>query len=96
MLLPDTDDADKPTHEEAGYMGPEAGPFQCAHCEHFTPPTSCGAIASPVDAEGCCNLYRPQGGVGKAGPLGSDSLTKAVLGDLTAPPRSTRPPGGGA
>lgn len=42
------------------YMGPEHGPFKCAHCEYFSAPHSCKLVAGSVDAEGCCSLYEPK------------------------------------
>ena len=39
------------------YMGPEDGPFQCAHCEYFRGPNSCIKVEGFIDPDGCCNLY---------------------------------------
>ncbi len=39
------------------YMGPEEGPFLCAHCEYFKGPNGCKKVAGHIDPNGCCNLY---------------------------------------
>jgi hypothetical protein len=39
------------------YMGRERGPFKCANCEHFLPPSACENVKGPIDTEACCNLF---------------------------------------
>lgn len=44
---------------EAKYMGPDSGPFMCAHCEFFVGPNSCVKVEGYIDPNGCCNLFDP-------------------------------------
>jgi len=58
----------------SGYAGPESGPFECGNCIHFEDEGSTckhpAVIGDPeieknenglaiVEAEGCCNFFRP-------------------------------------
>lgn len=54
-------DADKVPQPMAGYMGPEAGPFECQHCEFFQEPNACGIVSGDIDPAGCCNNFCPSG-----------------------------------
>lgn len=66
--------------QQAGYMGPENGPFKCSHCEYFVADGKpCQKVADPIRAEGCCNLYEPKE---EAMALGDNRLTQKVLADL--------------
>jgi len=58
--------AEKVAQQLAGYMGPEAGPFQCQHCDFFDN-NSCSIVAGDIDPEGCCNNFTPQGVAGAGG-----------------------------
>jgi hypothetical protein len=51
---------DKSTKIEAGYLGPEHGPFRCGGCYFFHDVEGgyCYQVAGHIDADGCCNLYR--------------------------------------
>lgn len=46
------------TDPKANYFGPERGPFKCGNCKFFISPSDCHLVESPVDAEGCCNLFQ--------------------------------------
>jgi hypothetical protein len=53
---------DKVPQPNAGYMGPENGPFKCGNCDFFDPTDSdCHVVAGKVDAEGCCNMFTKLG-----------------------------------
>jgi len=58
----------------AGYQGPDQGPFKCANCEYFVAPGNCqrpevlqqvgdadGDGVADVESEGCCNFYAKKG-----------------------------------
>ena len=51
---------EKSTKIEAGYLGPEHGPFRCGGCYFFHDVEGgyCYQVAGHIDADGCCNLYR--------------------------------------
>lgn len=60
--------ADEPTmlpmakkiHQQlAGYMGSEAGPFECQRCDFFEQPGSCTVVDGDIDPQGCCNNFTP-------------------------------------
>lgn len=58
-------DAEKVPQPNAGYMGPDKGPFKCGNCEFFDPTDSdCHIVAGKVDAEGCCNMFTKIGDLG--------------------------------
>ncbi len=65
---PDADDAGGEHYgvvppENAGYQGPDQGPFRCGSCSFFVPDSSeCHVVAGKVDAEGCCNNFVKGGG----------------------------------
>lgn len=46
--------------KNAGYMGPEMGPFQCSNCQFFDNGGSCQVVAGPIDPNGCCNNFTSQ------------------------------------
>lgn len=48
----------KETKDQAGYQGPDQGPFKCAHCEYFIAPSACSKVSGPIAPEGCCNNYQ--------------------------------------
>lgn len=53
---------DKVPQQNAGYMGPEMGPFKCGNCDFFDPTDSdCHIVAGKVDPEGCCNMFTKLG-----------------------------------
>lgn len=43
----------------AGYKGPEAGPFMCGTCAHYTGQGTCAIVAGPIDEQGICNIFTP-------------------------------------
>lgn len=45
--------------QNAGYMGPENGPFECQNCGFFNEPNSCEVVTGSIDPKGCCNNYTP-------------------------------------
>lgn len=53
---------------QSGYATPDDGPFECGNCVHFDGESKCDnpqVVADPevsgqVEAEGCCNLFRPE------------------------------------
>lgn len=45
--------------QNAGYMGPENGPFVCHRCEYFNEPNSCEVVSGNIDPNGCCNNFTP-------------------------------------
>jgi len=58
-LLDDRVSADDPS---ANYMGPKAAPFRCDHCRFFVADKQpCEKVFDPIEAQGCCNLYKPKG-----------------------------------
>jgi hypothetical protein len=60
---------------QSGYAGPENGPFECGNCVHFQAPGTCNnpqvasdpEVNGQVEAEGCCNLFRPGAEGGEEG-----------------------------
>jgi hypothetical protein len=54
---------------QSGYATPDNGPFECANCIHFDGQGACDnpqvqsdpEVNGQVDAEGCCNLFKPAG-----------------------------------
>lgn len=71
----------------SGYAGPENGPFECQNCVHFDGEGTCDnpqvqsdpEVQGKVEAEGCCNLFRPeeQGGGEENEPAGEDESIQA-------------------
>lgn len=44
--------------QEAGYLPPDQGPFECSNCSYFVAEGQpCQKVAEPVQAEGHCNLF---------------------------------------
>lgn len=43
----------------AGYKDPEAGPFQCSNCKHFSfsGPNTCEYVSGYIDDNAICNLF---------------------------------------
>ena len=41
----------------AGYQGPDQGPFACDHCVYFDVPRSCEVVDGDIDPHGCCNNF---------------------------------------
>lgn len=60
----------------AGYMGPEAGPFQCQNCTFFQAPNACGVVDGDIDPEGCCNNFTPGGAGGDTGDTADQGPTQ--------------------
>ena len=59
------------SQEQAGYMGPEAGPFQCQNCRHFQGDgQDCEIVEGPIQAEGCCNEFEPAQSANSSSPAG--------------------------
>ena len=57
---PDSNDPDQDSGkidpQNAGYQGPDQGPFICANCQFFDN-GKCAVVAGPVDHMGCCNNF---------------------------------------
>lgn len=59
---------DKQRKRDAGYLGPEAGPFYCGRCRFFLPQGSvgvefadhCEKVTGVIDYDACCNLFKPE------------------------------------
>jgi hypothetical protein len=68
----------------SGYATPDNGPFECGNCVHFQAPNTCDnpqvvsdpEVGGQVEAEGCCNLFRPGGGEAAGGE--EDQETGAI------------------
>ena len=63
--------------QNAGYQGPDQGPFICANCIFFDN-GHCEVVAGPIDHLGCCNNFSSMsassgGGPSAAAPQGSPS-----------------------
>lgn len=41
----------------AGYLGPEHGPFTCSNCHFWEDPNSCSVVDGLIDPNGCCNNF---------------------------------------
>ena len=41
----------------AGYQGPDQGPFACDHCVYFDVPRACQVVDGDIDPHGCCNNF---------------------------------------
>lgn len=60
----------------SGYATPDKGPFQCDHCQHFQPPSSCDhpqvtndpQVQGQVAPAGCCNFFKSAGKPPDLGP----------------------------
>lgn len=65
MALRPQEDRMKESQEQAGYMGPENGPFRCVSCIFFignaeTTTGKCRKVAGDIEEQGCCNLFQPK------------------------------------
>lgn len=66
--------------QQSGYVTPDLGPFECDNCVHFQAPSACDhpeVVSDPevngqVDAKGCCNFFKSQGGQSGAGASDND------------------------
>lgn len=87
-------DAQKVSQPTSGYMGPEAGPFACGHCVHFTQPGSCEIVQGDIDPGGCCNLYESADEGGSPDPDGDPGTdpTQGPPPDAGGPPPPGLPP----
>lgn len=67
---PDTSNDEGIGSKAAGYAPPDQGPFSCGNCVHFDGQGSCDnpkvitdpEVSGQVEAEGCCNFFRPSKG----------------------------------
>ena len=78
----------KMSPEEAKYQGPDQ-PIMCGNCGHFTPPTSCEIVSSPVEEQGGCMQYEP-----KSSPDEQGESPAATMGGGMPPmgPMATKGP----
>lgn len=53
----DSGDGQKVPQANAGYQGPEQGPFECGACKFFVEPGSCMLVAGAIDEHACCNNF---------------------------------------
>ena len=44
--------------DNAGYQGPDQGPFECEHCIYFSEPSSCKIVEGDISPHGCCNNFK--------------------------------------
>lgn len=45
---------------KVAYMPPSKGPFSCDNCKFFVADKApCKKVSTPVEADGCCNLFKP-------------------------------------
>lgn len=79
-------DAQKISLQTSGYMGPEAGPFECQHCTHFEGPNACAIVQGKIDPAGCCNLFEP------SDDQGPDDQTDPNQDPTAGPPPAGGPP----
>lgn len=49
--------AAKMPQKASGYQTKPKNGQNCASCEHFEPPASCGLVASPISPNGWCHFY---------------------------------------
>lgn len=75
-------DSPKIPQVNAGYQGPENGPFICANCIFFDN-GSCEVVDGAVDHLGCCNNFTSMAGQGGSGDGGN------TIGDQSNGAQST-------
>jgi hypothetical protein len=76
--------------QQAGYVTPDLGPFECDNCSHFQAPNACDhpqVVSDPevngqVDPKGCCNFFKSLSGGKGANP--QDSTAGEATADLTS------------
>lgn len=61
--------------EEAGYLTPDQGPFECQNCLYFVSDGQpCQKVAEPVQSQGVCTLYQTKGGKAQDKPAGEGGM----------------------
>jgi hypothetical protein len=84
------DDSNKIPQANAGYQGPDQGPFICANCQFFSDGT-CAVVAGPVDHMGCCNNFTSLSGQ-QGEDQGSDDGGNTVGDQSNSEPSATDQP----
>jgi len=73
---------------QAGYAGPENGPFECGNCVHFDGQSKCDnpqVVSDPevngqVEEDGCCNFFSPAQHEGDESAEEDEGETGAIPG----------------